>query len=126
MDVSMACNPKNGAEQALTSAPVASRRPLPVACGSIAEEVRVQGLADLANLQQQIDRAKRTLWVLTAAARREPARIEAVIAEIDQLEHAQRALFTRNVEAMIAERCAVCRAERSGSQDGTPLAGSQP
>lgn len=122
----MVCNPKNGDDQTLIDAPLASMRPPPVACESVAEEVRAHGLADLAKLQQQIDRAKRTLWVLTAAARREPARIEAVMAEIGQLEHAQRDLFTRNIEAMIAERCAACRAGKPTSQDGTPLAGQQP
>ena len=122
----MVCNPKTGADQTLTGAPLGSIRPLSVTCETVAEEVCARGLADLASLQQQIDRAKRTLWVLTAAAHREPARIEAAIAEIGQLEHAQRALFTRNIEAMIAERCAACRAGKPTSPDGTPLAEPSP
>jgi len=123
----MPCTPTNDVDQTLPGH--SSTRSLPVACETVAEEVRARGLADLANLQQKIDQAKRTLWALTAAARRDPARIEAVVAEIRQLERAQQDLFTRNIEAWMAERCTACRAggvDRPASQVGTPLAGSQP
>lgn len=77
------------------------------------DEVRARCLAELASLQQRIDGAKRTLWALTAAARREPARIEAVVADIAALERSQQALFDHSIEAMMAERCAACRSGRA-------------
>lgn len=125
----MPCPPTNDADQTLRGDPQPSTRSLPVACEAAAEEVRARGLADLASLQQKIDRAKRALWALTAAARRDPARIEAVVDEISQLERAQQDLFTRNLEAWLAERCAACRAggaDGRGPPVGTPLAGSRP
>jgi hypothetical protein len=110
----MPCTPTSGADQTLPGTSHASARSSPpVACEAVTEEVRAHGLAELTSLQQRIDRAKRALWALTSAARREPARIEAMVAEISQLERAQQELFVRNIEALMAARCAACRA---GSQ----------
>lgn len=125
----MPCKPTNDVDQTLPGDPHASTRSLTVVCEAAAEDVRARGLADLASLQQKIDRARRTLWALTAAARRDPARIEEVVAEISQLERAQQDLFTRNIEAWMAERCAACRAGGAGKPAplvGTSNDGSQP
>lgn len=119
----MASPPTHGTDKTMTGDLHVSTRSRPTSCEAIAEEVRARGLADLADLQQEIDRAKRTLWALTAAARREPARIEATLADIHRLERAQRDLFTRNIEAWMAERCAQCRSGsvgQPGQQIGAP------
>lgn len=125
----MACGPTDAPDDTLTGSSPARARSLPLVCEAVTGEIRARGLADLANLQQKIDRAKKSLWALTAAARPEPARIEAMMAVIGQLEHAQQELFTRNIEAWMAERCAACRAgnaEGVGPASGTPRAELQP
>lgn len=121
----MPCNPPKDADQTLPGSSHASTRPLPVVCEAVVEDVRARSLADLTHLQQRIDQAKRALWALTAAARRDPQRIEAVVAEIGQLERAQRDLFTRNIEAWMAERCATCRAG-DGPGPAAPVAARDP